>query len=66
MKRIREIANFFANLKRDVAFESARTVFGIMGAAGYAGYLASMRALWTCLSISMLTATWYAVYRMME
>lgn len=53
-------------IDRQRAFETSRTVFGIMGAAGYAGYLAAMHFLMAGLSIAMLGATWYAVYSITE
>lgn len=48
------------------AFEATRTTFGILGAAGYAGYLASMHIVMAILSASAMSLTWFAVYRMME
>jgi len=54
------------NIDRARAFEASRTTFAILGAAGYAGYLASMHIVLCSLSLIAMGGTWYGVYRIME
>jgi hypothetical protein len=64
--RVRFVINFFRSLERQRAFEAFRTTFGIIGAAGFAGYIASMHFVCATITLILISATWFGVYTMME
>ena len=45
------------------AFSAGQLLFQVVGAAGYAGYFASMHTLMRLLSGALMAGTWYAIYR---
>lgn len=45
------------------AYSSGQLLFQIVGAAGYAGYFASMHTLMRIVSGALMAASWYAIYR---
>ena len=45
------------------AFSAGQLLFQVVGAAGYAGYFASMHTLMRLLSGALMACTWYAIYR---
>ena len=48
------------------AGSAGRLLFQIVGAAGYAGYFASMHTLMRVLSGALMAGTWYAIYKIKE
>ena len=45
------------------ACSAGRLLFQVVGAAGYAGYFASMHTLMRLLSGALMAGTWYVIYR---
>jgi hypothetical protein len=45
------------------ACSAGQLLFQVVGAAGYAGYFASMHTLMRLLSGALMAGTWYAIYR---
>ncbi len=45
------------------AYSAGRLLFQIVGAAGYAGYFASMHTLMRLVSGALMAGTWYLIYR---
>ena len=45
------------------AFSAGQLLFQVVGAAGYAGYFASMHTLMRLLSGALMAGTWYVIYR---
>ena len=45
------------------ACSAGQLLFQVVGAAGYAGYFASMHTLMRVLSGALMAGTWYAIYR---
>jgi hypothetical protein len=45
------------------AWSAGQLLFQVVGAAGYAGYFASMHTLMRLLSGALMAGTWYAIYR---
>jgi len=45
------------------ACSSGQLLFQVVGAAGYAGYFASMHTLMRLLSGALMAGTWYVIYR---
>ncbi len=45
------------------ACSAGQLLFQVVGAAGYAGYFASMHTLMRLLSCVLMAGTWYAIYR---
>ena len=64
--RLLSLCDFVRGLDKRKAWEAGRTTFAIIGAAGYAGYLSAMHVVMAAPSLSIVTGTWYGVYRMME
>lgn len=64
--RLLRFRDFVRGLDKRKAWEAGRTTFAIIGAAGYAGYLSAMHIVMAAISLSIVTCTWYGVYRMME
>lgn len=64
--RVRMARNWFHHLDSEKAWEAARTTFGIFGAMGFAGFLASMHWFLGGVSLAMAGGTWYGVYRMID
>jgi hypothetical protein len=60
--KFREAIRLIRSIDRPRAFKAARNMFAIVGAAGFAGELATMHTPLCVLSISLLCSTWYAVY----
>jgi hypothetical protein len=48
------------------ACSAGQLLFQLIGAAGYAGYFASMHTLMRLLSGALMAGTWYAIYRIKE
>jgi len=48
------------------AGSAGRLLFQIVGAAGYAGYSASMHTLMRLFSGALMAGTWYAIYKIKE
>jgi hypothetical protein len=44
-------------------YSSGQLLFQIVGAAGYAGYFASMHTLMRIVSGVLMASSWYAIYR---
>ena len=63
---MKQLLQFVRSLDRSRAFETSRTLFGIMGAAGYAGYLAAMHILLAVFSVGLLSVVWFAIYYHLE
>lgn len=61
-----KLLQFVRSLDRKKSFETSRTLFGVMGAAGYAGYLSAMHLLLAIFSVAMLLVTWFAIYYHLE
>lgn len=55
---------FLESLDRERAWEALKLTFGIFGAMGFAGMLASMHVFLGGLALAMAGGTWYSVYRM--
>jgi hypothetical protein len=64
--KARSVLAWIRAIDRRRAFEAFRTTFGILGAAGYAGELATMHVFLAVFSLSLIGATWYGVYLLME
>jgi hypothetical protein len=47
-------------------FESCKLTFAIIGAAGYAGLIASMHLFFQVLSVATISAVLYGVYQHIE
>lgn len=47
-------------------WESGKLLFSILGAAGYAGFLASMHFTLAIFSLSLVGATGYGIYRLLD
>lgn len=63
MKTIRE---FFSTLRRDAAIEAAKITFAILGVGATLGNFAVMHV-WIMLpAAALLSATWFAIYRMCQ
>ncbi len=45
------------------ACSAGQLLFQVVGAAGYAGYFASMHTLMRLLSGALMAGTWYVIYR---
>jgi hypothetical protein len=45
------------------ALSAGRLLFQVVGAAGYAGYFASMHTFLRVLSGTLMAGTWYVIYR---
>jgi len=50
------------SLERRRAYEAAKSMFAVLGAAGYSGYLAGMHSILIVLSLVGMAGTWYAIY----
>jgi len=48
------------------AYSAGQLLFQVVGAAGYAGYFASMHTLMRLVSSALMVGTWYAIYRIKE
>jgi hypothetical protein len=59
---IRRFIAWGKNLNRPIAFQAAKTMFAIIGATGYAGYLSGMNFVLGLFSLSLVAGTWYSVY----
>jgi len=44
-------------------YSAGQLLFQVVGAAGYAGYFASMHTLMRLVSGALMAGTWYAIYR---
>lgn len=58
-ERLRE--NLPPKIRR--AWSAGQLLFQVVGAAGYAGYFASMHTLMRLLSGVLMAGAWYAIYR---
>ena len=45
------------------AYSAGQLLFQVIGAAGYAGYFASMHTLMRLFSGALMAGTWYVIYR---
>ncbi len=45
------------------AYSAGQLLFQVIGAAGYAGYFASMHTFMRFVSGALMAGTWYAIYR---
>jgi hypothetical protein len=63
MKRIRE---FFVTLRQEAAIEAAKLTFALLGVGATLANFSQMH-LWIMLpAFSLLSATWYIIYRMYQ
>ena len=58
--------DFVRGLDKRKAWQAGRTTFAIIGAAGHAGYWSAKHIVMASVSLCIVTATWWGVYRVTE